>query len=257
MDLRLGDRASLVTGGTRGIGRAIAVRLTEEGCRVGVCGRARGALRETAEYLRGLGADAVGVEADVSRAGEVERFVADRAGSFGSMDLLVANVGGTSGGPLLDSTREDWERTMGLNLLHAVDAVRAAVPFMAGGGGGSVLLVASISGSKPAPMAQYGAAKVAEIYAAGALARELAPQRIRFNALSPGSIFFEGGSWERMREREPERFAAFEREEFPWGRLGRPKEVADVAAFLLSERASWINGANVPVDGAQGKASIM
>jgi len=129
----------------------------------------------------------------------VERFVASCADAFGGVELLVANVGGASGGSLLGSTREDWERTLGLNVLHAVDAVRAAVPYMRRGGG-SVLLVAPISGSKPAPKAQYGAAKAAEIYAAGALARELAPQRIRVNALSPGSILFEGGLGPAARE---------------------------------------------------------
>ena len=147
-----------MTGGTRGIGRAIAARLAEEGCRVGVCGRDREALRETAEDLRGLSTEAIGMEVDVLRAGEVERFVASCADAFGGVELLVANVGGASGGSLLGSTREDWERTLGLNVLHAVDAVRAAVPYMRRGGG-SVLLVAPISGSKPAPKAQYGAAK--------------------------------------------------------------------------------------------------
>ena len=256
MGLRLRGKVALVTGGSRGIGRAIALRLAEEGCSVGLCGRDREALQDTVEELKGYNIDVVGVGADVSGAGEVERFVTNCADSFGRIDLLVANVGGTSGGSLLESTREDWERTLGLNLLHAMDAVWAAIPLMVRSGG-SVLLVASISGSKPAPWAQYGAAKAGEIYAAGALARELAPERIRVNALSPGSILFEGGGWDRLREEEPRRFAAFEREEFPWGRLGRPEEVADVAAFLVSERASWINGANVSVDGAQGKASIM
>jgi 3-oxoacyl-[acyl-carrier protein] reductase len=118
------------------------------------------------------------------------------------------------------------------------------------------LLIVTISGSKPAPRSQYGASKAAEIYVAGTLARELAPYRIRVDALSPGSILFDGGGWDRLRGRGPDPFASFEREEFLWGRLGRPEEVADVAAFLLSERASWIDGANVPVDGAQAEASI-
>ena len=103
--------------------------------------------------------------------------------------------------------------------------------------------------------AQYATAKAAEIHLAHSLARELAPYRIRVNALSPGSVLFDGGAWARFREAEPEAFAKFEREEFPWGRLATPEEVADVAVFLLSDRARWINGANIPVDGAQGNPS--
>jgi len=100
----------------------------------------------------------------------------------------------------------------------------------------------------------YGAAKAAEIYLAGPLAIELPPDHIRVNTLSPGSIMFPEGGWDRFRQREPERFAAFEQREFPSARLGSPEEVADVAAFLLSDRSRWINGAHIPVDGAQGRS---
>jgi 3-oxoacyl-[acyl-carrier protein] reductase len=122
-------------------------------------------------------------------------------------------------------------------------------------GGGSAVSIASISGWKPAPRAQYGAAKAGEIFLAGALAWELAPHRIRVNTISPGSIMFSGGGWDRIRASQPDRFAEFERREFPWQRLGTPEEIADVVVFVLSERASWINGANIPVDGAQGRPS--
>jgi 3-oxoacyl-[acyl-carrier protein] reductase len=140
-----------------------------------------------------------------------------------------------------------------MNLFHAVRAIRAAVPHRRGRGGGSVVTIASISGWKPGPRAQYGAAKAAEIFLAGALAWELGPDRIRVNTVSPGSTLFPGGGWERFRATQPEQFAAFERREFPWGRLGIAEEIADVVTFLLSERANWINGANIPVDGAQGR----
>jgi len=119
----------------------------------------------------------------------------------------------------------------------------------------SALTISSISGWKPAPRAQYGAAKAGEIFLAGALAWELGEQRIRVNTLSPGSIMFPGGGWERFRADNPDDFQRFETKEFPMGRLGSPEEVADVAVFLLSDRASWINGANIPVDGAQGRPS--
>jgi 3-oxoacyl-[acyl-carrier protein] reductase len=154
---------------------------------------------------------------------------------------------------LLESTPEDWLRTFDLNLFHAVRAARAVVPHMQQRGGGSIVIISSISGGKPAPRGQYGSAKAAEIFLAGALAWELAPDRIRVNAVSPGSILFPGGGWDRFQSQNADRYAEFERREFPWGRLGHPEEVADVVAFVLSPRANWINGANIPVDGAQGR----
>ena len=116
-----------------------------------------------------------------------------------------------------------------------------------------MVIVSSISGWKPGPQAQYGAAKAAENFLAGALALELAASEVRVNAVAPGSIFFPGGGWERFKEEQPEEFAGFEARELPAGRLGRPEEVADVVAFLVSERANWVNGAMIPVDGAQGR----
>ena len=253
MDLELAGKAALVTGGSRGIGRAIARRLAAEGCQVAICGRNADTLEATVAELRQSGATAHGVVADVTAPGEVERFVDESSAALGGVDVLVANVGGTAGGSLLESTPEDWAQTFNLNLFHAVRAIRAVVPHFEARGGGSVVTIASVSGTKPGPRAQYGAAKAGEIFLAGALAWELAPKRVRVNTVSPGSIMFPGGGWERFRAQNPERFAEFERREFPWGRLGTAEEVADAVTFVLSERASWVNGANIAVDGAQGR----
>ena len=253
MDLGIDGKVALVTGGSRGIGRAIARRLAAEGCRVAICGRGADTLDAAVAELRQDGATAHGVVADVTAPGEVERFVDESAAALGGVDLLVANVGGTAGGSLLESTPEDWAQTFNLNLFHAVRAIRAAVPHFEARGSGSVVTIASVSGSKPGPRSQYGAAKAGEIFLAGALAWELAPMRIRVNTVSPGSIMFPGGGWERFRTQNPERFEEFERREFPWGRLGTAEEVANVVTFVLSERASWMNGTNIAVDGAQGR----
>jgi 3-oxoacyl-[acyl-carrier protein] reductase len=118
-----------------------------------------------------------------------------------------------------------------------------------------VLIVASITGWKPGPKSSYASAKAAEIHLAAALAAELGPRGIRVNALSPGSVLFEGGGWDEFRRTRPERFAAFAREDFPAGRLVTPQEVADTACFVLSPRASGVNGANICVDGAQDHPS--
>jgi 3-oxoacyl-[acyl-carrier protein] reductase len=254
LDLGLTGKVGLVTGGSRGIGRAIALRLASEGAHVGICGRRAETIEATLSEIRALGVKAHGVAADVTAPGDVERFVDESAAALGGADLLVANVGGSSGQGLLEATPEDWARTFDLNLFHAVRAIRTAVPHMQGHGG-SVVTIASISGWKPAPRAQYGATKAGEIFLAGALAWELAPLRIRVNTVSPGSIMFPGGGWERFRAEQSQRFEEFERREFPWGRLGSPEEVADVVVFLLSDRAAWINGTNIAVDGAQGRPS--
>ncbi|MEX5709520.1 SDR family oxidoreductase [Parafrankia sp. FMc6] len=255
MDLHLNGKVALVTGGSRGIGHAIAARLSTEGCRVGICGRDPDTLAEATAGLGRAESDVVGVIADVTRPGEVERFVDAAAEALGGVDLLVANVGGTVGGGLLDSTPEDWAQTFELNTGHAVRAIRTAVPHMQMNGGGAVVIVSSISASKPSPRAQYGAAKAAENYLASAFARELGPLNIRVNAVSPGSVLFPGGGWERYSRRHPNEFDEFVQRDFPARRLGTVDEVADVVTFLLSERASWVNGATIAVDGAQGRPS--
>ncbi|MCK9875829.1 SDR family oxidoreductase [Frankia sp. Ag45/Mut15] len=283
MDLHLDGKVALVTGGSRGIGRAIARQLAAEGARVAICGRDPRSLADAASDLAlaapktasvgGTGGTGVGdtrvggtetdgvgggvftCVADVTSPGEVERFVDEAADAFGRVDLLVANVGGIVGGGLLDSTAQDWARTFELNAGHAVRALRSAVPHLTASGGGSVVIVSSVAAAKPAPLAQYGASKAAEVYLAASFARELAALKVRVNTVSPGSIIFPGGSWETYAQQDPDGFAEFVRRDFPAGRLGNAEEVADVVAFLLSDRATWINGADITVDGAQGRPS--
>ena len=257
MDLNLKGKTALVTGGSRGIGRATALRFAEEGCNVGICARGEDGIEKALEELHSLGGEHFGLAADVSEKEETEQFVNGAAEALGGVDILVNNVGGTAGArDLLSSTDEDWIQTFDLNLFHAVRASRAVLPHMQTRGGGSIVTIASISGWKPAPQgAQYGCTKAAEMFLAGALALELAPHNIRANTVCPGSLFFAGGGWERVKTETPDRYEAFESREFPAGRLGTDFEVADVVVFLSSQRATWINGASIPVDGAQGRPS--
>jgi 3-oxoacyl-[acyl-carrier protein] reductase len=257
MELGLAGKVAFVTGATRGIGRAIVLRLADEGCAVGLCARDADEVQRAAAELRALGVGAHGVAADVTDEAALAAAVDECARELHGLDLVVANAGGAPGGPTLEeTTAADWERALALNVVHPAVLLRAALPHLRARGGGAALLIASISGLKPQPRSQYAAAKAAEIHLAHTLARELGPDGIRVNALSPGSILFEGGSWARRREAEPAAFDEWVRTEFPRGRLGSPKEVADVAAFLLSERASWVSGANVVVDGAQNQPGI-
>lgn len=255
MDLGLAGKAAVITGGSRGIGRAAALRLAGEGCSVGICARNSEDLDRVVQEVREQGVKACRVVADVGQEGEIERFVEEAAAEFGRVDLLVANVGPHLGGRLIKSTPDDWRNAFELHVIHAARAIRACVPHMRKVGGGAVVIVASISGWKPAPRPQYGAAKAAEIYLAMELGRELASEGIRVNAVSPGSIVFPGGGWDSLRERDPERVERFIERDLPFGRLGTPEEVADVVAFLLSARASWVSGTQVCVDGAQDRAT--
>jgi 3-oxoacyl-[acyl-carrier protein] reductase len=232
------------------------LRFAEEGCKVGICARGKEKMEETLAELKAYDIEAFGTTADVTKPEQISAFIDDAAGALGGIDILVNNVGGSSGREFSESSDKDWFETFDLNLFHAVRSTRTALPHLKKRGGGSVITIASISGWKPSPMgAQYGAAKAAEIFLSGALAMELSPQNIRVNTVSPGSLFFPGGGWERFKNENPEKYSAFAEREFPSKRLGTDFEVADVVVFLSSERANWINGANVPVDGAQGRPS--
>jgi len=255
MDLDLKEKVALITGGSRGIGRATAIRFAEERCNVAICARGQEGLDNALDELRGYGVEVFGLAVDVAEPGETERFVNEASEALGGVDILVNNVGGTAGSrDILTSSDEDWQQTFDLNLFHAVRASRAAVPHMKKRYGGSIVTISSISGWKPANRgAQYGATKAAEMFLAGALAWELAEEKIRVNTVCPGSLFFRGGGWERFKNENPEEYETFRTREFPAQRLGTDFEVADVVVFLSSRRANWINGASIPVDGAQGR----
>ena len=255
MDLGLRGARALVTGGSRGIGLAVAGALAGEGAAVGIVARDAGGLAAAAGRLAAHGVPVATVAADVTDTPALTAAVEEIAGVLGGLDHLVANVGGTVGGNLADSAPGDFTATFALNAGHAAELIRSGLPYLTDSAAASCVIISSITGMRPAPRTAYAVAKAAEIHLAATAAAELGPAGIRVNAVSPGSIMFAGGGWDRFRAENPQGFAAFLGSQFPFGRLGRLDEVADVVVFLLSRRASWITGANIVVDGGQGYPS--
>ena len=257
MDLHLTDKVAIVSGSSRGIGKAIAKGLAAEGCRVVLCARDGDVLERTATELRATGAEVLAIAADVGKPEDPVRVVEETLKTFGRIDILVNNAGGArTAGPFLETADPAWQGAIELNVMAAVRFGRLVVPSMQKVGAGVIINISSIWGREAGGTATYNAAKAAEISLAKSLARELAPLNIRVNSVAPGSIFFPGGSWDRRLQADPEGINAFMKREIPAGRFGRPEEVADVVVFLCSGRASWVSGACLNVDGGQSRSNI-
>lgn len=256
MDLELKGKVAVITGASKGIGRAIAVALAKEGVRIAACARNQAPLKAFGRDIEPIGVQTFFKPADVTNEGQLKEFIEGAASALGPPSLLVVSAGGTLGGRFFETNEEDWRGTLDANLFHAVRAIWAVVPFMERGGSGSIVVISSISGLRPGSRVQYAAAKAAQNALVKGLVWELAPLGVRINAVLPGSIYFEGGNWAKLKDQSAEVFEGFRDREFPFKRLGTPEEVAQVVTFVLSTRASWVNGALIVVDGGQGWPSV-
>ena len=237
----------VVAGGSRGIGRSIALGFAEAGAAVSICARGAAALEETRQALAAHGVPAHAQSCDLADADAIATWVADAAAALGGIDVLVNNASGYG----FDERDESWLAGFNVDLMAAVRASRAALPHLASSPHGCILHTSSIAAFRPrSGGAAYAAVKAALSQYTTSQALALAPQRIRVNAIAPGSIAFAGGLWDRRRLEQPELYRAT-LAKIPFGRFGTPQEVAHAALFLASPWAGWITGHTLVVDGGQ------
>src|SRR5438270_13402925 len=256
MDVGLNGKVAIVTGASRGVGKAIAQALASEGCRLAIVARGRKALDETADELWRSGTEVLAVVADLTVAPDVERIVQATMEQYGRIDILVHNAGWAKGQNIFDTSDEDWEEALVLNVLALTRLARLVAPIMSQQGEGRIITISSIFGREAGGRTAYNSLKAALISLTKSLARQLAPNNILVNSIAPGSLLFPGSSWDRRRQADPEGIQAFVKSDLPLGRFGTPEEIAVVVAFLASPLASLVSGACIPVDGAQSHSNI-
>jgi 3-oxoacyl-[acyl-carrier protein] reductase len=263
MDLELRDKVALVAAASRGLGKAVALRLTQEGARVAICARGEEQLNETtAEIETATGRQVMSIQADVSDPKTADDLVSAIVERFGRLDILVTNAGGPPPGQFLDLTPQDWETAVRLTLMSAVRLLYAAVPVMKEQSEGSILAITSVTVKQPLPnLVLSNSLRLSIIGLIKTLADELAPFGIRVNGICPG--------WTRtdrvdqlLRDRAMRKLTTVEEEaaqiaiDIPMGRMGTPEEFARAAAFLVSPAASYITGVSLLVDGGMYRGML-
>lgn len=256
MDLGLKGKVALIGGASQGMGRAAALLFAREGARIAICARGEAGLNATAETIRKeTGGDVLPIVADMSKAEDIQKFVAKSAAHFGRIDIIVNNAGGPPPGEFMKFTDEDWDRAYQLCFMSATRMTREAVPHMRKAGGGRVINITSFAVKEPvAGLVLSNAIRSAVTGLAKTLSRELAKDNILVNNVCPGRIHTERA--QKLNEARAERlkrpFEEINREmaaEVPLGRYGTADEAADLIVFLASERASYITGTTIQIDG--------
>ncbi|MFQ5912984.1 MAG: SDR family NAD(P)-dependent oxidoreductase [Nitrospinota bacterium] len=256
MDLGLEGRVAMITGASRGLGKASALALAAEGCHISTMARGAEDLEKARREIETLGVKALTLQGDASRGDDTARFFDRTLETFERVDILINNIGGSSPGGNIDADDDMWHLAFENNFFSAVRLTRLVLPEMQRRGFGRVINISSIFGREWGGNATYMSSKAALIALTKQIARSVTDDRVTVNSVAPGSIMFEGGSWWRRRQEDPEKIDAFIRAEMPFGRMGRPEEIGSVVAFLASERASLVNGVCFNVDGGQSRSLI-
>ena len=249
MDFGLKGKKAVITGGTRGIGRAIADSLAAAGVDVAICARHAEPVRVATAALQAQGINAFGAALDVADGVALKSWIAQAGATLGGIDILIANPSAFG----IGASEEDWKNGFDVDLMGTVRAVQAAIPFLESAasekGDAAIVILSSAAVAETDYESAYGAMKAALIHFSKGVARRLAPQGVRANVISPGTIYVPDGFWGNAQQQMPELYETFLKRN-PMGRMGCPKEIAKVATFLASPLASFTTGANIVVDGA-------
>jgi 3-oxoacyl-[acyl-carrier protein] reductase len=246
MNIDFTGRKAVICGGSRGIGRAIALGLAAGGADVSICARGAEALEKTRTEIARLGRKAHAASVDLADEASIKRYIAEAAATLGGIDVLVNNA--SAFGSADDEA--SWVASLAVDMLAIVHATQAALPFLQEAKG-CVVNTSSISALRAAArQPPYGAIKAAVIHYTNTQAAMYARSGVRVNGIAPGSIEFPGGVWDRRKTENPKLYGAV-LNSIPFGRLGTPEEVANVAMFLASPLASWVTGQTIVVDGGQ------
>jgi 3-oxoacyl-[acyl-carrier protein] reductase len=251
MDLGLKGKIAIVTGGSKGIGRATALLFAQEKAKVAICAIEKETLEGAERELAGVGGEVYASICDVGVPTALNNFLDEVRKRFGGVDVLVNNASGFG----LTDDESGWKAGFNVDMMAAVRATWKVAPWMSERGGGSIVNISSVSGLEGGWSIPYSAAKAALVSLSKNLSISLGPQRIRVNTVAPGSIEVPGGFWDQTKQTQREYYDKVV-ETIPWGRMGTAKEVADAVVYLASERASWINGVCLCVDGGQHKANL-